>query len=136
MPKREIIRGKTGQPLDRVPDSLEDGPNQGYPDALDVAQPVGDVDDEDVDGRLRSIEAALRPLLLAPGEGSGAGGGKRENGEDNGGDPGQPRRAPRVLLLLPQRGLGRVDEVLLLGGGGLSRPLSPSPQELQLCRAP
>ena len=77
-----------------------------------------------------------RPLLLAPGDHSGAGGGNREYREDKGGDPGQPRRAPRLLLLFPQRGLGRVDEVLLLGGGGLSRPISPSPQELQLCRTP
>src|SRR5260370_35722418 len=108
MPKREIFRGKTGHPLDRVLDSLEDGPDQGNADALDVAQPVGDVDDEDVDGRLRSIQAALRSLLLAPGQSPGARGGNRENREDKGGNPGQAPRAPRLLLPVPQRALRRV----------------------------
>src|SRR5207248_4590162 len=52
------------------------------------------------------------------------------------GDPGQHDGTARLLLLLLKRGLGRVDEVLLIGGGSLSWPLFPSSQEFEFGCAP
>jgi len=64
------------------------------------------------------------------------GGADEQSKEDQGGDAGHHGGTTRLLLLLQQRGLRRVDEVLLIGGGSLSRPLSPSPQEFEFGGAP
>jgi hypothetical protein len=85
-----------GQPFDRILDPFEDSPDCCSADALDVAQPFSDVDDDDIDGVFRRVQAPFCSLLFLPSKDASTGGADRENGEENGGDGGESLPHPRA----------------------------------------